>query len=128
MSDHAWSYGPDSQHLPGTDLTGFRVEALDGRIGRIDEASEEVDPAHVVVDTRRWIFGHQVVLPSECIERVDADDRRVYVGWTKAEVRHAPQFVPGGYEDDAPSRSEIGRYYDSGGTGGLDAPGRPGPY
>ena len=46
------------------DLTGFSVEALDGSIGKIDEASNEVGASYLVVDTGPWIFGKKVMLPA----------------------------------------------------------------
>jgi hypothetical protein len=39
------------------DLTGYQVEAIDGRIGKIDEASIDAGASYVVVDTGFWIFG-----------------------------------------------------------------------
>lgn len=47
----------------GRDTVGYGVEALDGNIGKIDEASDETGASYVVVDTGPWIFGKKVVLP-----------------------------------------------------------------
>ena len=33
------------------DLTGFGVEALDGSIGKVDEATNDVSASYIVVDT-----------------------------------------------------------------------------
>ncbi|WP_312846724.1 hypothetical protein [Streptomyces sp. WAC01280] len=34
MTDRVWSYSTESGHLAGIDLTGWRVEAVDGHIGK----------------------------------------------------------------------------------------------
>lgn len=44
-----WVYRETS--LAQSDLTGFSVEALDGSIGKVDEASNEVGASYIVVDT-----------------------------------------------------------------------------
>ncbi len=49
------------------DLTGFKVEARDGDIGKIHEATNEVGRASIVVDTGPWIFGKKVLIPAGII-------------------------------------------------------------
>ena len=61
----------------GRDLSGFSVEAVDGSIGKIDEASNEVGQAFVIVDTGPWIFGKKVMLPAGVIRRIDEADEKV---------------------------------------------------
>jgi hypothetical protein len=78
------------------DLVGFGVEATDGHIGKIDEAANEIGRSHVVVDTGFWIFGKKRLIPAGVIERVDEDDRKVYLSITKDQVKEAPDFEPEG--------------------------------
>ncbi|MGQ0608316.1 MAG: PRC-barrel domain-containing protein [Chloroflexota bacterium] len=106
-----WSYPDDSSS--GMDLTDFEVQATDGGIGKVHEASNEVSGGYIVVDTGPWIFGRKVLLPAGLIERVDGDERRVHVSQTKDQIQNAPEFDEGAYRDDA-YRDEIGSYY--GGT------------
>ena len=81
-----WTYGDQStlgaDLAAGFDITGYSVEALDGGIGKIDEATYEVGSSYIVVDTGPWIFGKKVMLPAGVIERVDADDETVFVSRT----------------------------------------------
>src|ERR1700753_1682494 len=58
------------------DLAAYHVEALDGKIGSIDEATYEVGSASIVVDTGPWIFGHKVLLPAGTGQRVDHGDHQ----------------------------------------------------
>ncbi|MDX6454217.1 MAG: hypothetical protein QOD48_324, partial [Gaiellaceae bacterium] len=47
-----WTYRDPSL---ANDLTGFSVEARDGGIGKVDEASNDVGASYIVVDTGVWI-------------------------------------------------------------------------
>jgi hypothetical protein len=98
------------------DLVGFDVETLDGGIGKIDEATYEVGSSYVVVDTGHWILGQKVVLPAGLIERVDVDERRVFVQRTKDEIKSSPEFDESMYGNTA-YREQIGSYYGPGGAG-----------
>jgi hypothetical protein len=55
------------------DLSGFGVEAIDGSIGKVDEASNDVGASFIVVDTGPWIFGKKVMLPAGVVRDVDLD-------------------------------------------------------
>jgi hypothetical protein len=92
------------------DLTGFDVEATDGKIGKIDEATYEVGGSYVVVDTGPWIFGKKVMLPAGMIQRVDLDTQAVFVDRTKDEIKSAPEFDESAYRDES-YRSTLDSYY-----------------
>ena len=109
-----WTY-PDASTLGldvarGVDLTGFSVEATDGGIGKIDEATYDTSRSYIVVDTGPWIFGKKVMLPAGVIHRVDLDTETVYVNRSKDEIKHAPELNESRYHDDA-YRAELGGYY-----------------
>jgi hypothetical protein len=95
----------------GVDLTGFKVEARDGSIGKVDEATYEAGGSFVVVDTGPWIFGKKVLLPAGVIRDVDLDSESVFVDLTKDEIKDAPEFDEKTYRDDS-YRTEVGSYYD----------------
>ncbi|MEV5783523.1 PRC-barrel domain containing protein, partial [Streptomyces sp. NPDC048448] len=42
MSDNIWGYQPTTGHAAGTDLIGYKVEATDGSIGKVDKHSDDV--------------------------------------------------------------------------------------
>jgi hypothetical protein len=112
-----WTYR--NQSVGGTDLTGFAVEALDGKIGKVDEATNEASSSYVVVDTGPWIFGKKVMLPAGVIRDVDLDAETVFVARTKDEIKNAPEFDEDGYRS-ADYRNEVGGYYGPGGRGYRD--------
>jgi hypothetical protein len=101
------------------DLTGYKVEAVDGSIGKIDEASNDVGASYMVVDTGPWIFGKKVMLPAGVVRDVDPDSETVFVSRTKEQIKNAPEFDPDRYRDDL-YRSSLGGYYDRGGAGYSD--------
>ncbi len=109
-----WTYRQTT--WTGTDLTGFQVEATDGGIGKIDEATDDVGGSYIVVDTGPWIFGRKVLLPAGTIERIDWDDEKVYVDRTKDEIKDSPELEDMG-ASDAAYRARIGTYY-----GGMYGP------
>ena len=73
-------------------VAGYHVEAADGGIGSIDEATYDVGSAYIVVDTGPWIFGHKVLLPAGTVHRVDHDDRKIHVDRTKEQIKNAPEY------------------------------------
>ena len=93
-----------------SNLTGYDVEALDGGIGKIDEASFDVGAGYIVVDTGPWIFGKKVLLPAGVIDRVDPDEETVWVSRSKEEIKNAPEFDEQAYRTDT-YRDELGSYY-----------------
>ena len=110
-----WTYR-DQDVLGNADISGFKVEAIDGEIGAIDEATWDDGSSYMVVDTGPWIFGKKVLLPAGVIDRIDTTDRRVFVHRTKDEIQNAPEFDETRYRDDS-YRTEVGTYYDEGGRG-----------
>jgi hypothetical protein len=102
-----------------SDLTGFDVEAIDGSIGKIDEASNDVGASYIVVDTGPWIFGKKVLLPAGVIQDVDPDAQTVMVNRSKDEIKNAPELDENRYREET-YRSEIGGYYGPGGAGWRD--------
>ena len=54
--ENVWTYQNEISTLD-RDLVGYDVEATDGHIGKIDDATRDTDRDHLVVDTGFWIFG-----------------------------------------------------------------------
>jgi hypothetical protein len=109
-----WAYSDET--WSNVDLVGFSVEALDGSIGKIDDASNEVGAGYIVVDTGPWIFGKKVLLPAGIIDAVDLDDTTVYVQRTKDEIKNAPEYDPDKMKD-MKYRERFATYYGPGGKG-----------
>jgi hypothetical protein len=96
--------------LSSVDLTGFKVEATDGDIGKVDEATHEAGGSFLVVDTGPWIFGKKVMLPAGVVRDIDLENEQIFVDLTKDEIKNAPEFDENRYRDQS-YRSELGDYY-----------------
>ena len=103
-----WAYRDPTYQQ--TDLTGFKVEATDGSIGKIDEDTYEVGGDFIVVDTGPWILGKKVMLPAGVIERIDPDEDKVFVSRSKEQIKNAPEFDEAHFRDSG-YRDQLGGYY-----------------
>ena len=85
----------------GVDLAGFSVEATDGGIGKIDEATYDTSWTYIVVDTTVDLW-----------QEGDAPGRRhrqsrpggqdcLYVDRSKDEIKNAPELHESRYDEDA---------------------------
>ena len=100
MNDSIWIWQVTRLEDAATalpDVTGFDVEALDGHVGKVDEATYDNERGALVVDTGFWIFGKK---------------RKVLVACTKDQIKSAPDFEEQQEEDES-YRSGVGSYYAS---------------
>jgi PRC-barrel domain protein len=100
-------------------VVGFKVEALDGSIGKVDDATLDAGGGVIVVDTGPWIFGKKVMLPAGVIRDVDHGEQKIFVNRTKDEIKDAPEFDEALRHDDT-YRDKLGSYYSEGGHGYRD--------
>jgi hypothetical protein len=91
------------------DLVGYDVEATDGSIGKIDEASDAAGSAFLVVDTGFWIFGKKRMIPAGAVDRIDDVDHKVFVRLTKDQIKSAPDFE----EQHRTDRDLYDKYYET---------------
>ncbi|HEY6149618.1 MAG TPA: PRC-barrel domain-containing protein [Gaiellaceae bacterium] len=112
-----WTFPTET--TPTLDLTGFKVESMDGDIGKVDEATREIGGSFLIVDTGPWIFGKKVMVPAGLIRDIDPDAETVFVNRTKDEIKDAPEFDETRYHDQA-YRDELGSYYSRGPMHGMD--------
>ncbi|MER5947357.1 PRC-barrel domain-containing protein [Streptomyces sp. NPDC001904] len=125
MTENIWNYSATSGYATGSDLTGFKVEATDGHIGKVDKHSADVDSQYIVVDTGVWIFGKEVLLPAGTITSVDAEAKTIQVSRSKDEIKSAPEFDKEKHLGNADYHQQVGTHYGSHRTPGT--PGTPGP-
>ena len=95
---------------PDVGLLGYEVDAVDGRIGKVDEHNAELPADCLLVDTGTWLTSHRVVLPVGAICEVDHDAKLVRVDRTKKHVTDAPAYDPEHLDADD-YRRRLGDYY-----------------
>ncbi|MFK0046150.1 PRC-barrel domain containing protein [Streptomyces sp. NPDC090741] len=111
MSENVWAYLITAGRITDVDLSGYKVEATDGSIGRVDKHSDEAGSAYLVVDTGPWIFGKEVLLPAGTVTAIDVDEEKIHVGLTKEQIKNAPEFVRDKHLQDQDYRRQLGGYY-----------------
>jgi hypothetical protein len=75
-------------------LGGYDVVTTDGEAGKIDESRHGVGPKFLVVDIGHWIHAKRVVIPAGLIEKVDHEQRKVWVDKTRAQIENSPDLGP----------------------------------
>lgn len=110
MNVNVWGYREGSGRVEALDLTGYKVEAADGSIGKVSKHSDEVDSSYIVVDTGPWIFGREVLLPAGTVSGVDAREKTIHVDRTKDQIKAAPEFIDDKHIEDPADYSRIGGY------------------
>jgi hypothetical protein len=118
-----WIYRDEAQlgydPTNGADITGFGVEALDGSIGKVDKSNDDVGQSYVIVNTGPWILGKTVMLPAGVIDRIDAEEEKIWVNRTKDQIKDAPEYDDT-MADNPDYRGDIASYYGAGGPGYRD--------
>src|SRR5687767_7291785 len=76
-----WTYR-DQNWTSAKNLVGYKIDARDGEIGAIDDATYDVGSSYIVVDTGPWIFGRKVMLPAGVVGNVDHANKRVMIDRT----------------------------------------------
>ncbi|HYI23103.1 MAG TPA: hypothetical protein VEX62_10750 [Candidatus Limnocylindrales bacterium] len=114
-----WTYQDPSWH--SADLTGYKVQAVDGEIGKVDKDTFEVDNSFLVVDTGPWIFGRKVMLPAGVVSGMDHQNKLVFVSRTKDLIKNSPEFTDELFED-MKYRERLGSYYGEEGAGWYNNP------
>jgi len=88
-----------SRLLSAEELKGYRVEARDGDVGRLEDylvAEEAWDIRYLCVATRRWLPGRKLAAPSAWIRLVNWRHRRIVLRRFRDELRQAPGFAGSG--------------------------------
>ncbi|MEV7537033.1 MULTISPECIES: PRC-barrel domain-containing protein [Streptomyces] len=115
MSKGIGNYVPTAGHGPDSDLTGYKVAATDGDIGKVDKHSNEFANQYIVVDIGVWIFGKKVLLPASTVTAIDNEERRILVSLTKERIKNAPEFDEEKHLGDPAYRDQLGGYYSGSG-------------
>ena len=130
MQMDVWTY-PDKSRL-GTDMVnadvvGYEIEALDGSIGKVHQATYDAGASYLVIDTGPWIFGKKVMLPAGVVRGIDTVGETVLVNRTKEQIKNAPEYDEEQYRDTSyreTYRTQLGSYYGAGGLGYREDPER----
>ena len=97
------------------DLAGYSVAAVDGDIGHVDEAINELlGGSYLLVDTGS-VFGRTVMLPAGVVERIDTAEKKIYLDRTRDQIKNSPEYderaddahIEAGLAATTPSRTTL---------------------
>lgn len=101
-------------HLAATDdVAGYKIHASDGSFGSLDDLvvdDRDWRIRYLVVDTRRWLPGRNVLLQPRHVRSVDWNKREIQADLTSEEIKSSPPIAPDEEIDDAADR-RIRDYY-----------------
>ena len=98
-------WGPSTQkggkawdpHLRSThDVSGHHIQAADGEIGHVEDFiidDETWAIRYLVIDTRNWWPGKQVLVSPQWIERVSWSDSKVFVNLFRETIKQSPEYT-----------------------------------
>jgi hypothetical protein len=92
----------DSHLRSVKEVTGYHIEATDGEIGHVKEliVDDEREPRgqwafrYLVVDTRNWLPGKQVLVAPNWAESVNWYERKVSIALTRQQIEGSPEYDP----------------------------------
>ncbi|WP_260333210.1 PRC-barrel domain containing protein [Streptomyces beigongshangae] len=108
MGDHLTDRVPTAGHTPDDDLTGYRVEAEDGRVGKVSKYTNDLGPGFLVVRTGVRFLAKDVVIPSDTVTDIDHETRLLRLSGGKEQIRTARVFDPDTFLGDPRHRDQLG--------------------
>ena len=83
-------------HLRSThDVSGYDIQATDGRIGHVEDFFVDDDTwaiRYLVIDTRNWWPGNKVLISPKWIERIIWRESKVSVNLSRATIKQSPEY------------------------------------
>lgn len=77
------------------ELAGYSIEASDGAVGHLDDLildDEQWIARYLLVDTRNWRPGGQVIVATEWVDRISWLDHAVYLDLSRQAVKNSPPY------------------------------------
>ena len=85
-------------HLRSTrEVTGYHVSAIGGEIGHVDDFlfdGKSWEIRYVIIDTKHWWNGKQILVRPQWIKRVSWKSRMMYLGLSRELVAKSPKWDP----------------------------------
>lgn len=108
----------DDPHLRRIEVvTGYHIHALDGELGHVEDFLVE-DASwrirYLVVDTKNWWPGQQVLISPHTVREIDWADRSLHLNISRQRVKHGRAYDPAKMADRA-NEDLMLKYYRRGG-------------
>jgi uncharacterized protein YrrD len=88
---------PADKHLRSTEeITGYRIHAIDGEIGYIDDYIIDDQSWKIeffVVDIRKWLDGKKVLISPKWVKELDWENSQALADLSVDSVKNSPEFI-----------------------------------
>jgi hypothetical protein len=111
MAMDLWTFRSDVGH-DRADLEGMKVEATDGKLGKVDDIVTAGGRTYLKVDLGPFGLGKTAMIPAGVVTSIDVDDEVIHVERTKDEIKDAPAFSDEHREDEEYLEA-VSRHYSS---------------
>jgi len=78
------------------DVSGHNIQAADGEIGHVDDFiidDETWAIRYLIIDTRNWWPGKNVLVSPQWIERISWSESRVFVNLPRETIKQSPEYT-----------------------------------
>ncbi|WP_373184521.1 PRC-barrel domain-containing protein [Halopseudomonas sp.] len=85
----------DDEHLRSChEVERYHIDAADGEIGHVEDLLVDENWAirYLVINTRKWWFGHSVLIPPQWMDSIEWSSATVSVGLSRDAIREAPEY------------------------------------
>jgi sporulation protein YlmC with PRC-barrel domain len=92
QAEKEWEYNLRSTNA----VSGYHVQASDGEIGHVEDFIIDDDTwaiRYLIINTRNWWPGKEVLVSPRWIERVSWDESKVFVNLTREAIKQSPEFT-----------------------------------
>jgi hypothetical protein len=95
-------------------VSGHHIEAVDGGIGHVEDFiidDETWAIRYLVIDTRNWWPGKEVLVAPQWVERVSWSESKVFVNLSRETIKQSPEYT----DESLLTRdyeTELHRHYD----------------
>ena len=104
MASELWKHRDATDRLHD-DVVGFTVEALDGRVGKVDRVNYK--GTCIVLQKGRWPFGGKQVIPGFAVREVDSRRKTVFIDVERDDIENAPKYdESAGVDEECEKRVE----------------------
>ncbi len=84
-------------HLRSTNVvSGYHIQASDGEIGNVEDFIVDDQTwaiRYLIINTRNWWPGKEVLVSPKLIERVSWDESKVFVNLTRKTIKQSPEYT-----------------------------------
>jgi len=87
----------DSHLRSAKEVIGYHIQARDGEIGHVEDfIMEDMKEVirYMIVDTKNWLPGKDVLISPLWIEKVSWKDAKVFIGLLRETIKDSPEYNP----------------------------------